>query len=138
MHPASEMHEKFALKLFNKLKESYKFFAPREPLMKIFNENYGIKIEKLNDTFCDCSFLFNSKDKHQKKDIKNLTEIFQLALIDNDRIIKEVLLDLRWIDTEGEIISENPDIIEAFETVKPKIEVTKAGSSSTVRVINVA
>ncbi len=119
VHPTSELHEIFANKLFTALKNKFKFFAPREPLMKIFRETYGNKVSKLNEAVsCDCSCLpmFSSYKEIEKKDVSSLDEIFSLAFKGHDKIIKEVLIDLQWINAVNQVVSKNPDICKAAQS----------------------
>ena len=114
VHPTAAVHQILAEKFYAKYEKKYDFTAPHETLLDIFKETYGQKLEnQKRDTFGDFRV---SNIKYLSRYLK-LEDVFYHALKNDGYRTHSVLVHLGWISTKGQLVSDHPSIVEAYNNV---------------------
>jgi len=114
VHPTEAMHKILSIKLSSAiLALNYDFEAPKESLVQLFKEAYGINLENAQQAWCG---MFTRKPSFNYLD-PNLTleTIFTHAYKEKGRTLNVIQNDLGWVDRNLDNKTFNTSILEALK-----------------------
>lgn len=111
VHPTSKVHEILAERFQEDISQEFEFTAPHESLLEIFKETYG---QRLLDDRNGCFGFFRRSRMDYLDERLTLDMIFNHGLNNKGYRTRSTMVALGWITNQGELASDHPRLIEAF------------------------
>lgn len=116
IHPTEAVHEIIAQNFETEYTEKYEFAVPHESLITVFREHYGQKWKDDLDGFF--GFFRKSRFTNYKDKGLSLDEIFRHALFEDGKRSRAVIMQLGWIDSNGQLLATHKPLVQAWEQVQ--------------------
>lgn len=119
VHPTADMHAILGNKFYLQYSLEYKFEAPHESLLQVFQENYGQKYR--DDKRGWFSFFRKSRLDYKSADL-SLDKILEHALYNKGYRTRDTIIELGWINKDGQLMSDHPSLVAAMKEVNARHE----------------
>jgi len=115
VHPTAHVHAILARKCYQQIKGKYRLFSAKESLKEQFVRSYQARWNKdVNGIF---GFFKNSRIDYRNA---SLEKILRHALKNGGNRTRDVITKLGWINKQGQLLLDAPELIEAMDKVSNK------------------